>query len=82
MKLSDFILLNEKEKQQAVLHEGVLIGKRKNNTSVVFLFQIEHFYVEARFNVKDKGIEEFRMFDHSTLLQPYLDDIPIDDLLN
>ena len=29
MKLSDFIMLNEEEKKLAVLHEGVLISKRK-----------------------------------------------------
>jgi len=82
MKLSDFILLNEEEKKLAVLHQGVLIGKRKNTALVTFLFQVEGFYVEARFNTKNKGIEEFRIFDNSTLLQPYLDDILIDDLLN
>lgn len=82
MKLSDFILLNEEEKKQAVLNEGVLISKRKVPTSVIFLFQVQNFYVEACFNPHSKGIEEFRMFDHTSLLQPYLDSISIDDLLN
>lgn len=82
MKLSDFILLNGEEKKQAVLHEGVLIAKRKDLRSIAFLFQIQNFYVEACFNVQNKDIEEFRVFDHTTLLQPYLDDIQIDGLMN
>lgn len=82
MKLSDFILLNEEEKKQAVLHEGVLISKRAAPASFIFLFQVKNFYVEACFNPDNKDIEEFRMFDHTSLLQPYLDSICIDDLLN
>lgn len=82
MKLSDFILLNEEKKKQIVLHEGVLIGKRKSLASVIFLFQVQRFYVEAFFNTENKELKEFRMFEHTTPLQPYLDSIHIDDLLN
>lgn len=82
MKLSDFIMLNGEEKKQAVLQKGVLIAKRKNLRSIAFLFQVQNFYVEACFNVENKDIEEFRVFDHTTFLQPYLDDIQIDGLMN
>lgn len=82
MKLSDFILLNEEEKKIAVLHAGVLIGKRKDIDTIIFLFQVENFYVETSFTPADKKLKEFRMFDQTALLQPYLDKIRIDDLLN
>lgn len=82
MKLSDFILLGEEEKKLAVLHEGVLIGKRKRPALMIFLFQIESFYVEAYFSSDNKGIKEFRVSNRTVLLQPYLEGIPIDDLLN
>jgi hypothetical protein len=82
MKLSDFILLNEEEKKIAVLHTGVLIGKRKDIDTVAFLFRVDNYYVEAFFNSGNKTIREFRMFNHTTLLQPYLDSIRIDDILN
>jgi hypothetical protein len=82
MKLSDFILLGQEEKKQAVLHAGVLIGKIRNPDTMAFLFQIDNYYVEAFFNVQQRGIEEFRMFDHTDLLAPYLETIAIDDLLN
>jgi hypothetical protein len=81
MKLSDFILLNEEEKKLIVLHEGVLIGKRKKPDRIVFLFQLNGFYVETFGDTQTKDIVEFRMFEHTKLLHPYLEAIVIDDLL-
>lgn len=82
MKLSDFILLDEKEKRHAVLNQGVLIAKSKTAATVTFLFGMERFYVEACFNAVNKEVEEFRMFDGAKPPQRYLDDIRLDDLLN
>ena len=82
MKLSDFIMLGNDEKKMTVLHQGVLIGKRKQHTSMIFLFQLDGFYVETWCNQGDKTIEEYRMFRQTLSLNPYLDDIRIDDLLN
>lgn len=82
MRLSDFILLDHEEKKLAVLHKGVLIGKRKTHLSMIFLFQVRGFYVETFFDITNKDIKEFRIFDHTKLLQPYLESIEIDDLLN
>ena len=82
MRLSDFILLGEEEKKLAVLHEGVLIGKRKNQEHLVFLFHFGHFYVETFCNTANKVVEEFRVFDDTNPLLPYLEQIRLDDLLN
>ncbi len=82
MKLSDFIMLNEDEKKLAVLHEGVLIAKRNYFDCVVFLFQLDGYYVETYCNIENKSIEEYRIFDNTKSLNPYLEAIPIDDLLN
>lgn len=82
MKLSDFILLDAEEKKLAVLHLGVLIGKRTDYGSMVFLFQLPHYYVETYCNVESKAIEEFRVFDSVVPLTPYLETIPVTDLLN
>jgi hypothetical protein len=82
MKLSDFILLNVQEKRHAVLHQGVLVAKRKTASTVTFLFGLESFYVEACFNAVNKEIEEFRMFNSAKIPQRYLDGIRLDDLLH
>ena len=80
MKLSDFTMLNGEEKKLVVLHEGVLIGKRKRPELIVFLFQLNNFYVETFCDTKTKDVIEYRVFAHTKLLQPYLEAITIDDL--
>jgi len=82
MKLSDFMMLSEMQKKAAVLHLGVLIGKRESCDYKVFLFQMDNYYVETFCSVQSKSIEEFRIFDNTKLLRPYLEAIAIDDLLN
>ncbi|CAN5433117.1 hypothetical protein BH10BAC2_BH10BAC2_47530 [soil metagenome] len=82
MKLSEFILLDEADKKWSVLNQGVLIAKRISLSSMVFLFQLENYYVETYCNVNNKAIEEYRVFDNMHALHPYLESIPIDDLLN
>jgi hypothetical protein len=82
MRLSEFILLNEQEKKSTVLHRGVLLAKRSSFDSMVFLFQLGSYYVEAYCNPANKAIEEYRMFENIEALQPYLEAIPLDELLN
>lgn len=82
MKLSEFIVLNEADKKWSVLHEGVLIAKRMHHSSMIFLFQLDNYYVETYCNVTNKAIEEYRVFDNTRALHPYLENIPIDELLN
>ena len=82
MKLSEFILLNEVEKQQAVLHKGVLIGKRKQSSCMIFLFQLDHYYVEAWCSFLNKAVNEYRVFADTTPLEPYLNEISLQTLLN
>jgi hypothetical protein len=82
MRLSEFILLNEDEKKSTVLHQGVAIAKRSSPNSMVFLFQLGSYYVEAYCNPATKAIEEYRMFDKIDVLKPYLEAIRLDNLLS
>jgi len=81
MKLSEFILLNEQEKKSIVLHKGVLLAKRSGFESRIFLFKLGSYYVEAYCNPVNKAIDEYRMFDNIKALNPYLETIPLDNLL-
>jgi hypothetical protein len=80
MRLSDFIVLNEEEKKFTVLHRGVLISKRKARQYIVFLFQLDGFYVEMFCNTQTKVVLQYRAFAHTGLLHPYLEAIAIDGL--
>jgi hypothetical protein len=82
MKLSEFIMLDEHAKKHTVLNEGLLIGKRKNQENMVFLFQLGNYYVETYFNMENKTILSFLVFKNEQPLEPYLSAITLDDLLN
>lgn len=82
MKLSDFFVLNAQEMQLILLHEGVLIAKRNHSTHMVFLFQLDDYYIEMYCNKANKAVEEVRVSVNMQTLTPYLEAINIDDLLN
>ncbi len=82
MKLSEFIGLPEDHKRSIVLTEGVAIGKRQLPDRHVFLFQLNEYYVETFCCNKSKEIMEYRVFQNTKQLAPYLDAIQIDHLLH
>lgn len=82
MKLSEFIALTEDQKRSTVLTQGVAIAKRHLNTHLVFLFQLPEYYVETYCCYENKEIEEYRVFQNTKQLAPYLEAIEIDHLLN
>lgn len=81
MRLSQFILLGEEEKKNAVLHEGILLAKRDTESCKIFLFGLDDYYVELFCNRQSKAVEEYRAFENTRLLSPYLKTISLDDLL-
>lgn len=82
MKLSEFIALTEEQKRSTVLTQGVAIAKRHLRDHLVFLFQLPEYYVETYCCYKSKEILEYRVFQNTKQLTPYLNDISIDHLLN
>ena len=82
MKLFDFFLLRPDEKKLIILHEGVLIAKRDHITYMVFLFQLNEYYIEMYCNRASKAVEEYRVSVNLQTVMPYLEAINIDDLLN
>jgi hypothetical protein len=82
MKLSEFIALSEEQKRSTVLTQGVAIAKRHLGDHLVFLFQLQSYYVETYCSYDNKEIQEYRVFQSTKQLTPYLEEIPIDHLLN
>jgi hypothetical protein len=82
MKLSEFILLDEVEKKSAVMTHAVALAQRTSPDFVIFLFQLEDYYIETYCNVADKTIEEYRILPDTNAIRHYLEAISIDNLLN
>ena len=82
MKISEFIALNEAEKKYAVMNNAVALATRTSPGLVIFLFQIEGYYVEAYCNAASKSIEEYCVLPGINAIGHYLEAITIDDLIN
>jgi hypothetical protein len=82
MKLSEFILLNEGEKKCTVMNNAVALAQRTYPDVIVFLFQLDSYYVEAYCNKANNTIDEYRVLPDTNSIRHYLDAIPINDLLN
>jgi hypothetical protein len=82
MRLSEFIALPEDHKRSTVLTQGVAIAKRQLANHEVFLFQLNEYYVETFCCEKSKEILEYRVFDSTKQLAPYLESIEISHLLH
>lgn len=82
MKLSEFIVLNEAEKKHAVMNYAVALATRTSPGFVIFLFQMNGYYVEAYCNIGKKTIDEYCILPGVNAIGHYLQCIPIDDLLN
>ena len=67
--------------KSVVLHDGVLVAKRKISDGLVFLFQVNDFYVETYCSLEQKRVLEYRAFCNLHALDPYLENIVLDDLI-
>lgn len=81
MKLSEFIIMSEAEKNRAVLHEGILVAKRKDPEEIRFLFQLDSFYVEMQCNYLSHRVCGYQAFTNINHLKDYLDEVQINGLL-
>ena len=68
-------------KQAEVLWEhGVFIADRQSRKHTIMLYQIDTFYVEVLYH-KTNGSVEIRGFENTGLLQPYLEQINLAEIL-
>jgi hypothetical protein len=82
MKLSEFILLSEGDKKSAVMNNAVALAQRVYPDFIIFLFQLDNYYIEAYCNKANKNIDEYRVLPDTNAIRHYLEAISIDDLIN
>lgn len=80
MTVHDFKTLDDFQKATALVEGGVLIGKRNLMFYLVFLYQVDGFYVEVLYSTQSKKVHKFRAFENTDLLAPYLLQIDISEL--
>ena len=81
MTLYDFGILDERARVNLVYLEGVYLGKRKEEDATLVLYQLHGFYVEISYQKYRYHIRRIRAFASTFLLDPYLDDMAIENLV-
>lgn len=81
MTLYDYILLRPDEQANITWTHGAFIAVADKGSLKVLLYQIDSFYVEVYYNCELGRIEEFRSFDSTDQLDPYLAAIDLSELI-
>ncbi|HEY1114763.1 MAG TPA: hypothetical protein VGE66_14435 [Chitinophagaceae bacterium] len=81
MTLYEYILLRPEEQANATWKFGAFIALADKGSLKVLLYQIDSFYVEVYYNCELGKIEEFRSFDSTDQLEPYLSAIDLSELI-
>ena len=81
MTLEQFNYLDEDEKSNALWVNASLIDLIRKEHVTILLYQLNGFYVEVYYNYDKNIIEQFRSFNSTDCLEPYLDKISLEGIL-
>ena len=77
MTVTDFTHLDETQQAEALLARGIFLTERLYKNFIIFLYQLDNFYVEVYHNLKFNVMKGMRSFEDDEALEPYLDTIDI-----
>ena len=80
MNLIDFNTLPLQYQAQFTWDNGVFLATRRSEEHVINLYHTGKFYVEVHFSLRNEGVDMISSFTNINKLQPYLDQISLDDL--
>jgi len=81
MKLLEFKLLTDEAQLDILYKTGVYIGKRKLKGKTILLYQADSFYVEVFYKKYRYYIEDIRFSESTDMLDPYLEQIHVEHLV-
>jgi hypothetical protein len=82
MKMYQFNCMDEVRQIELLWSKGALIGSRKQGFYKVLLYQVDSFYVEVFYEYFKGKMAKLNSFTDSDRLEPYLNSINIEALLN
>ncbi|HYE54198.1 MAG TPA: hypothetical protein VD996_05115 [Chitinophagaceae bacterium] len=71
----EFKILADDEQIDVLYRQGVYVGKRLCNSTVMVLYQLDGFYVEISYRKYRHYISSIRCSEGTAILDPYLDQI-------
>jgi hypothetical protein len=82
MRLSAFRRLSPNKQHQMVASLGALLCERKTKNFLIYLYQLDGFYIELFFFKESGEFATMKPFDNLDELAPYLEEIDLTYLLN
>jgi len=82
MTITHFSALPLVNQLELLYTEGVHLAKRNCNGTPVIPYQFGKWYVEIFYNKYRSVVSHTRSTDDTGILEPYLDDLDIKDLIN
>ncbi|HET7897403.1 MAG TPA: hypothetical protein VFL47_07030 [Flavisolibacter sp.] len=79
--MQDFAELPGFQQTKLLYEQGVYIGKRRQETTIVVLFQLQGFYAEVFYRVYRMAIDRIDCFSDTDRLDPYLATIDLEPLM-
>ncbi len=80
MTLQQFANFDNMQQMETLYKAGIYLGKRRYNDRIIFLYQIDSFYIEVFFNRDKNKVVKLRSFRSTDLLEPYLKHMSIKHL--
>jgi len=80
MTLQQFMSLPGEVQMNTISNNGVYLGKRKAGNHVVFLYQIDSFYIEVFYHRQKNKVTKLRSFRSTAILEPYLRQVSLKHL--
>jgi hypothetical protein len=80
MRMHEFQLLSQDEQIAIIYQEGIYIGKKKAD-KIILLYQLASFYVEIAYTSYRRVIQNISYSESTSVLDPYLEQIPIEYLV-
>lgn len=81
MTLYEYHSLSEDVQIELLYEQGIYLGKRKDRQITAVLYQLFDFYVEVLYIKYRYHIHEMKYFHSTDLLQPYLEQIDVEELM-
>jgi hypothetical protein len=82
VNITEFNGLNNDEKAWYLWHGAAFLSVYEKAGYRINLFHLNDYYIELWYNISDNKVDHIRAFRTLDLLDPFLDNINIDSVLN
>lgn len=81
MEFYKFRILDQNQQIDLIYKNGIYIGKLKEGSSTVVLYQLESYYIKIFYQKYRCYVSRIYCFTSTALLDPFIDQISVNDMV-